>query len=97
MIVYQATRARFLGYTDNRDIEDVIATRYLASTGRYAPHAEFNSWRDSRFRVKSSQHSGPCEATIPVHVKPLISLSRDRLFRLIVTDFGRSPAIAGIG
>ena len=47
MIVYQATKARFLGDTDNRDIEDVIATRYLASTGRYAPHAEFNSWRES--------------------------------------------------
>ena len=43
MIVYQATKARFLGDTDNRDIEDVIATRYLASTGRYAPNAEFNS------------------------------------------------------
>ena len=47
MIVYQATKARFLGDTDNRDIEDVIATRYLASTGRYAPHAESNSWRES--------------------------------------------------
>ena len=47
MIVYQATKARFLGDTDNRDIEDVIATRYLASTGRYAPHAEFNSWKES--------------------------------------------------
>ncbi|OGT58826.1 MAG: ATP-binding protein [Gammaproteobacteria bacterium RIFCSPHIGHO2_12_FULL_63_22] len=47
MIVYQATKARFLGDTDNRDIEDVIATHYLASTGRYAPHAESNSWRES--------------------------------------------------
>ena len=46
MIVYQATKARFLGDTDNRDIEDVIATRYLASTGRCAPHAESNSWRE---------------------------------------------------
>ena len=47
MIVYQATKARFLGDTDNRDIEDVIATRYLASTCRYAPHAESNAWRES--------------------------------------------------
>ena len=47
MIVYQATKTQFLGDTDNRDIEDVIAAKYLASTGRYAPHAEFNSWRES--------------------------------------------------
>ena len=43
MIVYQATKARFLGDTDNRDIEDVIATRYLASTGRYAPPS-YQAW-----------------------------------------------------
>ena len=47
MIVYQATKARFLGDSVNSDIEDVIATRYLASTGRYAPQAEFNSWKES--------------------------------------------------
>lgn len=47
MIVYQATKARFLEDTDNRDIEDVVATQYLAKTGRYAPDAEFRSWRES--------------------------------------------------
>ena len=30
MIVYQATKARFLGDTDNRDIEDVIAEHAYA-------------------------------------------------------------------
>ena len=43
MIVYQATKARFLGDTDNRDIEDVIATRYLASTGRSIPGASLSA------------------------------------------------------
>jgi len=47
VIVYQATKARFLEDTDNRDIEDVVAAQYLAKTGHYAPDAEFRSWRES--------------------------------------------------
>lgn len=47
MIVYQETKKRFLHDTDNRDIEDVISTAYLQSTGRYAPDAEIRSWRES--------------------------------------------------
>ncbi|MFC3716904.1 DNA/RNA helicase domain-containing protein [Luteimonas soli] len=47
MIIYQGTRSGFLQDTDNRDIEDVIASAYLARTGRYAPHAEIRSWRES--------------------------------------------------
>jgi DUF2075 family protein len=47
VIVYRATKARFLADTDNRDIEDVVATEYLAKTGRYAPNAEFRAWRES--------------------------------------------------
>lgn len=47
MIVYQATKVRFLEDVDNRDIEDVVAQRYLEKTGRYAPEPEFRSWRES--------------------------------------------------
>jgi len=47
VIVYQANKAQFLSDSDNRNIEDVIATKYLARTGRYAPTAEFRSWRES--------------------------------------------------
>ena len=47
MIVYQGTKSRFLRDTDNRDIEDVVAAAYLASTGRYVPDAEIRSWRES--------------------------------------------------
>jgi len=47
LIVYQGTKAKFLDDHDNRDIEDVIATRYLQRTGRYAPHAEMRSWKAS--------------------------------------------------
>lgn len=47
VIVYQETKSNFLRDTDNRDIEDVVAAAYLASTGRYVPHAEIRSWRES--------------------------------------------------
>lgn len=43
MIVYQSTKSKFLRDTDNRAIEDVIATVYLASTGRYVPETEIRS------------------------------------------------------
>jgi len=47
VIVYQATKTKFLDDHDNRDIESVIATKYLQRTGRYAPEAEFRSWKNS--------------------------------------------------
>lgn len=47
MIVYQGTKTSFLQDHDNRDIEDVVARTFLASTGRYAPHAEIRAWRES--------------------------------------------------
>ncbi len=47
MIVYQGTKSDFLRDNDNRDIEEVVAAAYLKSTGRYVPHAEIRSWRES--------------------------------------------------
>ena len=47
MIVYQANKNKFLDDHDNRDIENVISTKYLQRTGRYAPEAEFRSWKNS--------------------------------------------------
>jgi DUF2075 family protein len=47
VIVYQANKAKFLDDHDNRDIEHVIATRYLECTGRYAPDAEYLAWKNS--------------------------------------------------
>ena len=47
MIIYQSTKTRFLQDTDNRDIEDVVASVYLSRTGRYAPDAEIRAWRES--------------------------------------------------
>ncbi len=47
MIVYQANKDKFLDDHDNRDIENVISTKYLQRTGRYAPEAEFRSWKNS--------------------------------------------------
>jgi uncharacterized protein len=47
VIVYQADKSRFLDDHDNREIESVIASKYLKQTGRYAPEAEFRSWRNS--------------------------------------------------
>lgn len=47
MIVYHGTKAQFLGDHDDRNIEDVIATRYLQRTGRYAPTTEMRAWKAS--------------------------------------------------
>ncbi|MGN2243325.1 DNA/RNA helicase domain-containing protein [Frateuria sp. GZRR33] len=47
MIVYQANKADFLDDHDNREIEHVIATKYLERTGRYAPDAEYRAWKNS--------------------------------------------------
>lgn len=47
MIVYQATKHKFLDDNDNRNIEDVINTAYVQKTGRYATDAEFKSWAAS--------------------------------------------------
>ena len=47
MIVYQANKNKFLDDHDNRDIENVIAAKYLHRTGFYAPDAEMRSWKAS--------------------------------------------------
>lgn len=47
MIVYQANKAKFLDDHDNRDIEHVIASKYLERTGHYAPDAEYRAWKYS--------------------------------------------------
>ncbi|CAN7263616.1 DUF2075 domain-containing protein [Pseudoxanthomonas sp. LjRoot168] len=47
MIVYQATKTKFLDDNDNRSIEDVINSAYVQKTGRYASEAEFKSWAAS--------------------------------------------------
>lgn len=47
MIVYQATKSKFLHDCDHDQIEDVVASGYVQKTGRYAPDAEFKAWRNS--------------------------------------------------
>lgn len=47
MIIYQATKTKFLDDNDNRSIEDVISSAYVQKTGRYASDAEFKSWAAS--------------------------------------------------
>jgi DUF2075 family protein len=47
LIVYHGTKTQFLDDHNDRNIEDVIATRYLQRTGRYAPHAEMRAWKAS--------------------------------------------------
>src|SRR5450830_244477 len=47
MIVYQADKNEFLQDFDDRDIEDVIHTKYQTATGRKVAAAEIRSWRES--------------------------------------------------
>ncbi len=53
MIVYQATKSKFVEETDNRGIEYQIASAYLKKTGRYAPDAEVRAWRASLVHMAS--------------------------------------------
>lgn len=47
MIVYQATKSKFLDDNDNNQIETAVESAYLQKTGRYASQGEFKSWRNS--------------------------------------------------
>lgn len=47
MIVYHGTKSKFLTDHDDGNIEDVIATRYLQRTGKYAPQVEMRAWKAS--------------------------------------------------
>lgn len=47
MIVYQATKSKFLHDCDHDQIEDVVERAYVQRVGRYASRSEFKSWRAS--------------------------------------------------
>ncbi|MBE2292266.1 MAG: ATP-binding protein, partial [Xanthomonadaceae bacterium] len=47
MIVYQATKSKFLHDCDHDQIEEVVSSAYVQKTGRYASNAEFKAWRNS--------------------------------------------------
>lgn len=47
MIVYQATKTKFLHDCDHDQIEEVVSSAYVQKTGRYASRGEFRSWRNS--------------------------------------------------
>lgn len=47
MIVYQATKSKFLHDSDHDQIEDVVQRAFVQKVGRYASHGEFKSWRAS--------------------------------------------------
>lgn len=47
MIVYQATKAKFLSDEQNRDIAEIINDLFVQKTGRYATDSEFKSWAAS--------------------------------------------------
>ncbi|TKS53574.1 DUF2075 domain-containing protein [Luteimonas yindakuii] len=47
MIVYQATKERFLHDNDHAQIEDVVENAFVQKTGRYASQGEFKAWRNS--------------------------------------------------
>ncbi|MBJ6978394.1 DUF2075 domain-containing protein [Luteimonas sp. MC1895] len=47
MIVYQATKERFLHDNDHAQIEDEVQRAFVAKVGRYVSQGEFESWRHS--------------------------------------------------
>ena len=87
MIVYQSTKKKFLRDTDNRDIEDVVATAYLARTGRYVPDAEIRSWRESLGQMAKVLRDGGMPDNMGVGVEFGIPQSAKRIDFLLT---GRS-------
>lgn len=47
MIVYQATKERFLHDNDHAQIEDEVQRAFVQKVGRYVSQGEFRSWRNS--------------------------------------------------
>jgi len=47
VIVYQATKSKFLHDCDHSQIEDVVEAAYVQKAGRYASRGEFKAWRNS--------------------------------------------------
>lgn len=47
VLVYQASKSKFLDDNDNRDIADVIQSAFVQRTGRYASQGEFRAWQGS--------------------------------------------------
>ncbi len=47
MIVYQATKERFLHDNDHAQIEDEVQRAFVRKVGRYVSQGEFRSWRHS--------------------------------------------------
>lgn len=51
MLVYHSNKRGFLDVSDNGFIEEIIASNFLAKTGRYAPESEYRSWKASLSEV----------------------------------------------
>ncbi len=47
MIVYHATKFKFLHDSDHDQIESLVESAFVQKTGRYASQGEFKSWRNS--------------------------------------------------
>jgi hypothetical protein len=47
VIVYQATKERFLHDNDHAQIEDEVQRAFVKKVGRYVSQGEFKSWRHS--------------------------------------------------
>jgi len=69
LIVYQSTKERFLEDSESQAIEDVIATAYLRSTGRYASTGEFRAWQQSLMRMSEVLRDEEIPGTMGVGVE----------------------------
>lgn len=69
MIVYHGTKTQFLADHDDHNIEDVIATRFLQRTGRYAPQTEMRAWKASLGEMAKILRDGDIADDIGVGVE----------------------------
>lgn len=94
MIVYHGIKTQFLSDHDNRNIEDVIAARYLQRTGRYAPDAEMRAWKASLGEMAKILRDGEIADDVGVGIEFGIPQTSKRIdFILSGHSRGDTPAL----
>ena len=83
MIVYSATKQRFLRDNNDRNIEDVIGASFFAATGSRVGSSEVRSWRESLSEMAKVLSDETFAADIGIAVEYHIPQSAKRLDMLV--------------
>ena len=69
MIVYQATREKFLEDSERSAIEDIIQSAFVKRTNRYASTSEYRAWQQSLMRMADVLRDDELPASMGVGIE----------------------------